>query len=194
MQVLALLGSPRKKGNTGIVLDTALAELKAAGAKVAKRFLASMDISGCAECFTCQQVAGRPGCVVKDDMQKVYRDLLKADLIVFATPVFCWGASAQLKAVMDRCYAMFKFQNESADYACLLEGKRTALIVTAGGPRDDGADLVEAAYRRFVKFGRLHHAGSLLACSLTTPEATAHDGKLAARARRLGQRLAKPRG
>lgn len=186
-RVLAIQGSPRRRGNTATVLEHVLAVLRKNGARVKSIDLGLLTLKGCNECFACQKVLDRPGCPIRDDIQDIYGELLKADLIIFATPVFCWGPSAQMKAVFDRCYALFKFSEDP--YRCLLEGKRAALVVTAAGDRTDGADLVGDAYRRFIEYARVRNAGAFLACSLSKPEDTARDKRLAARASRFGEKL-----
>ena len=135
MDILAIQGSPRKNGNTDIVLDWTLDALRdTTQAHVEKVYVRDLDIGGCIECFACQKVVDKPGCSVKDDMIELYDKILAADLVVYASPVFCWGMTAQIKAVFDRLYATFKFNQEP--YVSMLKGKRGALIVTAGGTRD----------------------------------------------------------
>jgi len=188
MRVLALQGSPRKKGNTDAVLTAVLDELKSKKAQVKKMHIASMNVSGCSECFTCQKSKKKPGCAVKDDMQKIYREMLKSDLVMFATPVFCWGMSAQLKASVDRCFAMCKF-DEQMNYESLFEGKKTALVVTAGGPKEDGADAVVDWYKRFCKFMRTGKPNMLVCASVETPSKIAEDKRLISRAKQFARKL-----
>ena len=181
MKVLAIQGSPRKNGNTDILLDRVLARLREAhGADAEKLYAAKLDVGGCIECFSCQIVTGEPGCAVKDDMGQVYEKMLAADLLVFASPVFCWGMTAQIKAVFDRLYATFKFNEEP--YVSLLEGKRAALIVTAGGEEDDGAAICREGYQKLMGFARAQDCGALLAPMLKEPSDTEADGAVLARA------------
>jgi multimeric flavodoxin WrbA len=192
MRILMLQGSPRKGGNTDVVLTEMASRLREAGATVSKIYLGRLGFSGCTECFACQKRADRPNCSLDDDMQKVYKRMLAADMVVFATPVFCWGPTAQLKAVLDRCYAFCKFQ-EDGSYNSLLRGKRCALVTTAGGTKDDGADLVVDSYRRFTKFMGLRSAGELVCALLTSPDETANNARMMARARRFAERLVRPK-
>ncbi|HOX39429.1 MAG TPA: flavodoxin family protein [Candidatus Brocadiia bacterium] len=189
MKVLAINGSPRAKGNTDIVLEWTLDELRAKGAKVEKVMAARRKISGCVECFACQKDKDTPGCAVKDDMQALYGKILKADLIILASPVFCWGITAQIKAILDRCYAFFKFNQEP--YVCLMAGKKMALVITAGGGLDDGPKACEAQYLAFGEFAGVENAGVLLVPNAKGPEETNKDADLKQRAAKFGQRLAK---
>ena len=190
MKVLAIQGSPRKKGNTDLVLDWVLKAVRQKGHRsLGKLYAADLDVAGCGECFACQRHEEEPGCSIKDDMGIVYKKMLAADLIVLATPVFCWGPTAQLKAILDRLYATFKFGEDP--YVSLLEGKSAALVVTAGGGEDDGADCCEEMYRELFKFARAKDRGVFIAPNLSVPAATRTDTKLMKKAEAFGARIAK---
>jgi len=98
--------------------------------------------------------------------------------------------SAQLKAVVDRLFATFKFDDEG-EYVALLGGKRAALVVTAGGTKDEGADLCKAAFDRLVRFGRMKSSGALIAPLLREPADTKRDAKLMKKAEAFGERIAR---
>jgi multimeric flavodoxin WrbA len=189
MNVVAIQGSPRRGGNTEIVLEAVLAGLaEKTDAAVTTIRSADKDIAGCSECFTCQTVSDAPGCAIDDDMGAVYEALLGADLILLASPVFCWSVTAQLKAVLDRLYACFKF-NESPPL-CLLAGRDVALVVTAGGGRNDGADLCEGMFERLATMGQANDRGRLICPFLQDPSQTRRDTALLERARQFGASLA----
>ena len=104
MFVLGLQGSPRIKGNTSILLSAFLAEAESLGAHTKRLDVARMDITPCQECGTC----GKEGfCPVDDDMQQIYPLLRSADLIVMATPIFFYSATAQMKALIDRSQVLW---------------------------------------------------------------------------------------
>lgn len=100
MLVTGLLGSPRRDGNTEILLDRALAGAAEAGADTKKLVLCEYDISGCIECNDCYESGT---CTIGDDMDHIYEALERADRIIFAAPMFFMGLPAQAKAVIDRC-------------------------------------------------------------------------------------------
>ena len=104
MLVLGLQGSPRVKGNTSILLSAFLTEAERLGARTEYIDVARRNISPCLECGVCEQ---KGFCLIDDDMQEVYPLLRHADLIVMATPVFFYGATAQLKALIDRSQALW---------------------------------------------------------------------------------------
>ena len=85
MNILGILGSPRKRGNTDTLLDIALKEAKGQGATVSKVSLRDRRIAPCDGCGKCQKTGK---CVVKDDMQEIYQKMRDADGILWATPVY----------------------------------------------------------------------------------------------------------
>ena len=98
MKILALLGSPRPAGNTHAVLETILTAAEEAGAQTETIKLSELDkLTGCMECNACQQHSDEPGCAVKDDMPLVIGKAIRADVIVWATPVFWWAWMALLE-------------------------------------------------------------------------------------------------
>jgi multimeric flavodoxin WrbA len=103
LKVLGISCSPRKGGNTEILINEALAGAKEEGADIELLKIHEMKIAPCDGCTTCQQ-SGE--CRIKDDMQKVYPKLLAADGIILGSPVYFWSVSAQTKIFMDRTYAL----------------------------------------------------------------------------------------
>jgi multimeric flavodoxin WrbA len=104
MKALVILGSPRKGGNTEILADQVMAGLKEAGADVDLLRLADYRISPCIACGGCEKT-GR--CVVQDDMQELYPRIDGADRLVLVSPIYFYGVTAQLKAFIDRCQALW---------------------------------------------------------------------------------------
>lgn len=103
MKITGILGSMRKKGNTEILLDVALDEARKTGANVSKLTLREMTIGPCDGCGACFK---KGECIIKDDMGEVYSEMIKADGIIWATPVYFWSMSAVTKLAMDRTYAL----------------------------------------------------------------------------------------
>ena len=104
IRVLGILGSPRRQSNTEILLDSALAGAVDRGAEVEKVSLSEMDIAPCKEIYACLE-SGR--CAIHDDMQFLYEKLLTVDHVIFASPIFFYGITAQAKAMVDRCQALW---------------------------------------------------------------------------------------
>ncbi len=98
------MGSPRIKGNTDLLLDEALKGAKSEGAEVAKIVVDKLKIAPCREYYGCLKDGN---CVIRDDMDGIYPKLLAADGIIIASPMFFYGLTAQLKALIDRCQALW---------------------------------------------------------------------------------------
>ena len=97
--VLGILGSPRRGGNAEAMLDKALEGASQAGASCDKISLNELSIRPCQECGGCD---GTAECVIRDDMDKVYRKVDSADAIILASPIFFGDITAQAKAMIDR--------------------------------------------------------------------------------------------
>ncbi len=104
MKVLGIAGSPRRGGNTDLLLDEVMKGAASRGAEVKTIILNNLKIDPCQHCDTCL-VKGR--CKIQDDMQMVYRELEAADRIVLASPIHFMGVTAQMKAMIDRCQALW---------------------------------------------------------------------------------------
>ena len=100
--ILIIIGSPRKKGNTYQLAQAFLKGAQEEGAQVRVVDLAETRIQGCLDCSGCEKT-GR--CVQKDGMEEVYEAIGDCDLLVLATPIFFFSLSAQLKAVLDRLHS-----------------------------------------------------------------------------------------
>ena len=130
-KIVILLGSPRREGNSAALAER-IAE-GAAGAKVEVFYLHGMKIAPCNACEGCHK-PGAKGCVIKDDMQRLYPPMTEADAIVFASPIYWFTVSAQMKLAMDRCYALIRPDGHA------FRGKRIGLAFSYGGedPFDSG--------------------------------------------------------
>jgi len=103
--LLALLGSPRRNGNTETLLDAAIYGAREAGANIEKINLDELNIQPCRECYTCSK---NGHCVIEDDLQPIYEKIIGSNRIIMATPIFFMGFSAQLKLVIDRCQCFWE--------------------------------------------------------------------------------------
>lgn len=102
MNILILTGSPRKNGTSNLLLKNFLNGIDKEKNNIKRYDTAFLKIDGCNACYECEN--GK--CIKKDDMQDIYNDLLRADMIVFVTPIYYYNFSAQLKKVIDRFYAI----------------------------------------------------------------------------------------
>jgi len=137
-KIVIVKGSPRIKGNSAILAEQVAAGAKAAGAEVESFYLHGMDIQACDACDACQGVAD-VDCILDDDMQILYPKLREADAVVYASPIYWFTVTAQLKLFIDRCYGMGSDTYEVESH--VLAGKRIGVLLTFGGddPFDAGA-------------------------------------------------------
>ena len=104
MKVLGIAGSPRRGGNTDLLLAEVMRGTASKGAEVKTIILNDLKITPCQHCDACLK---KGKCRIRDDMQMVYRELEQADVIVVASPVQFMGITAQMKAMIDRCQALW---------------------------------------------------------------------------------------
>jgi len=128
--IVGICGSPRK-GATEHVLREALDRLETMGFKTELFTVRNKKIGFCIHCDYCLK---HKECIKKDDMNSVYKLLNEADGLIFATPVYNGGVSAQTKAIMDRCRALF-----AADSNVLKH--KIGMAIAVGGDRIGGQEL-----------------------------------------------------
>ena len=104
MKILGIMGSPRLKSNADLLLDEALRGAQSQGAEVEKIGVDKLNISPCREYYGCLKDGN---CVIRDDMDDIYPKLLDADCVIVASPIFFYGLTAQVKALIDRCQALW---------------------------------------------------------------------------------------
>lgn len=182
MHIVSILGSPRPRGNTATVLSYAETTLRASQ-RLERINLGDYRVNGCLGCAACKAVAAEPGCVQQDDAPALLQRLLAADAVIYATPLYCWGFSAQLKAFIDRHFALVSDVG-GPDWKALVRGKPMALLVTCAGPEADNADLIQVAFERMGRYLKTRIVGSYVVPFCTSPD------RLGAEARAVAERLA----
>ncbi len=166
MKILTILGSPRRHGNTAAVLEQF--ETLAAGQHEIERInITDWNVNGCLGCDACQKRLDEPGCRQRDDGVALLLRVLAADLIVYTSPVYAWGITAQLKALFDRHYCLVKW---SAGEKALMAGKRAILLVTCGGSAAENADLVQPMFTRQMACMQTEVVGLFVLPDCTTPQ------------------------
>jgi multimeric flavodoxin WrbA len=105
VKIVAIGGSPRANGNSNSLLRTAVEAAVERGATAEYFYPRRMDVAGCLGCDSCRR-APEAVCVQKDDMHLIYAAIKACDALVLASPVYFYGMSSWLKAVVDRCYAL----------------------------------------------------------------------------------------
>lgn len=177
MKVIAIFGGPRKKGNTATVLGWVEEELTSLGHQVERINLASKKINGCISCYKCKDNPDEPGCVQKDDAPAIINQMVASDTVIYASPLYYWGFSAQMKALIDRCYSLYRGECGTPNHTSFVEGQRQALIVTAADPFENNTEQILIAFQRMLVYNKSHSAGELLVCNSTTPEELSEEVK-----------------
>lgn len=157
MRICVLMGSPRLNGNTAELLKPFMAELKESGAEVEYITLVDKNILSCKSCYSCQDITGKYGCVLQDDMQTIVSGIVKSDCFVLATPIYTWYCTAEMKTMLDRLYGMNKYYGNGS--GSLWAGKTCAIIATHGYEADYAIDTFETGIRRLCKHSKLNFIG-----------------------------------
>ena len=147
-KILILNGAGKKNGNTAALINAFKEGAESAGNDVKEFYLHTMNIKGCMDCQGC---AGKPKgdltpCVQKDDMQQIYDAYVDCDVVVFATPVYWFTISAQLKTAVDRLYAIQR--NHGFEAA----SKETVFLMTSGGSAEMNPLAIQW-YQMFEQMG-----------------------------------------
>ena len=179
MKCYILMGSPRKNGNTISIVRPFMEALSGQNVDNQLVWLYDKKINGCVACRKCQKDWARFGCVFNDDAQEIFDNTLASDLIVLATPIYCWYCTSPMKSALDRLmYGMNKYYGEEKGPS-IWAGKRVAIITTCGYEAHKGADLFEGGIRRYCKHSRLNYAGMLVERDLGYRSTFIDDDKIA---------------
>ena len=149
MNVIAFLGSPRKGGNTELLLSEAIRGAEESGVKVKLYDLCKMNISPCENCGGCDETGE---CIIHDDMDEIAKSIRGASRIILASPIFFFGLSAQAKAMIDRCQQfwcekyLLKRPIPPGD-----RGRKGLLIVVGGMRKELGVSCSDATATAFFR-------------------------------------------
>ena len=161
MKVLGIFGSPRRGGNTEILLEEALKGAEKEGAKVERLYLNDFTITPCKECHGCDDTGN---CIILDEMEKVYPKLLEADVVILASPIFFYGVTASAKALIDRSQALWARKYLLKDPSLGKEGKkRKGFFISLGATK--GQKIFEGAIltvKYFFDVFNAEYVGELL--------------------------------
>jgi len=189
LRVLGIAGSPRRGGNTDILLKEVLRGAASKGAEIKKIILSRLKIAPCQHCDACLET-GR--CKIKDDMQMIYDELERADRIVLASPVHFMGVTAQTKAMIDRCQALWVRKYRLKQPPLGNKREKKGLFVSVGGMKI--ANLFEpalATVKSLFKVLDIAYAGGLLFPGVDEKGAIKNHPEALKQAFLAGQRLVK---
>ena len=177
MKIVILEGSPNKNGSSNLLADCFKQGAEEAGHTVEIIDAAHADIHPCTGCIHC----GYEGpCVQKDEMDRIRPKILEADMLVFATPLYYYGMSAQLKVLIDRFCAF----NSSVQRRHM----KSALLAAAWNSDDWTFEALESHYKTLVRYLNLADMGMVLGAGCGTPSMTRHS-QFPQQAYNLGNRL-----
>lgn len=151
MKILVITGSPRKNGNSNTLADNFIKGAEEAGHSVVRFDAAFKNVHPCVACNKC----GMNGeCVFKDDFEFVKANIVDADCVVFATPMYYFGISAQLKAVIDRFYAI---------NGKIHVSKKGVLLMTYADTSERTAQPIISHYETLLRYLGWMDAGKIIA-------------------------------
>jgi len=188
MKVVCLLGSPREKGNSELLVDEVVAPLRERGAEVTTHRLNSLKYRGCQACMACK--TSSEACVLKDDLTPVLADVRAADVVVFASPVYYGDVTGQMKCFVDRSFEFLVPEFINTDKPSrLAPGKRSVIVLTQAAAEEQFADVF-GRYKGFLEFYGFREVHQGRACGAYAKGAVAENGKALQRARTVGEALA----
>ena len=141
IKIVAVYGSPRRNGNTSLLLKKAVQGAREAGAEVEEIVLRDLKISPCLEIYGCKET-GR--CVIEDDFHRVLDQLQACQGLILASPIFFYSVSAHTKMLIDRCQSLWvkKYWIDKIPYGG-WEPKRKGLFISVGATK--GKKLFDGA-------------------------------------------------
>lgn len=161
MKIIVLFGSPNADGSTKIITDSFVKGATESGHDCEILDVCKMNVHPCIGCVAC----GYEGpCVQTDDVEIIREKLLAADMVVFSTPLYYYGMTAQLKIVVDR----FCAYNGSLNSKHL----KSALLAVAWNSSDWTFDALESHYKTLVRYINFEDKGMILGYGCGTPGMT----------------------
>lgn len=186
IKVVGISGSPRRLGNSELLLDRALEGAKLSGAHVEKIILNELCFKPCQECGGCAKTGA---CVIKDDMDGIYKKLSTADVVIVATPIFFASVSAQLKAMIDRLQcvweAKYNLSRPSPD-----KKRKGIFISVAGSYRKDSFENARAVVKAFFSTCDIDYLDEIFCGGIEKKADVDDNAKLLDKAFELGKRAA----
>ncbi len=193
LKVLGLASSPRRQGNTELLLDQVLAGAASKGAQTEKVVLSAMRMDPCDGCEACYET-GR--CIVQDEYQLLYPKLIKAERIVLAAPIFFLGLPAQAKAFIDRCQCFWarKYVLNSPLPPTDSGVKRQGFLVSTAGGADTTFECARRTLKAFLDTLDASYGGELIFPGIDDKGAILKHPTALEQALALGKSMAVPGG
>lgn len=187
MNVIAINGSPRKKGNTAAIINAVLDGARSAGAETSEAHLHTLDMKGCMGCLSCRTKHGV--CAQKDALSPFLEAMKSCDGVVFGCPIYMYRICGQMKLFVDRLYSLYPPKEGGGYNSAVPPGKRFAVVISQGAP---DAEQYSKSVRWLAgmagsglgleEIGRIIHTNSNISPA-------AKDQALLEKARRIGVQL-----
>ncbi len=182
-KILGIMGSPRKKGNTHILISKILEGAKSEGAKGDILFLNDLTIQECDGCHRCWRGTE---CSKEDDMNRLYPKIIESDGIVFGTPVYWYGPTALMKGFIDRFVYFNCPENRKK-----IRGKPAVLAVPFEEEDPQAAALLKASFEKSLVYLEMNLIGTILVPGVSQKGEILEKVDLLGEAYELGRRLAR---
>jgi multimeric flavodoxin WrbA len=185
-KILGVIGSPRKKGNTHILVSRILDGAKEEGADTEIIFLNDLDIRECDGCHSCWK--GRQ-CSKKDDMNAIYPKIIESDIIIFGTPVYWYGPTALMKCFIDRFVYFNCPENRSK-----IKGKAAVLAIPFEEDNIKTADLLIRFFVKSLRYLEMKIIGKILSPGVSARGDILKKEEFLKKGYQLGRRISKFKG
>jgi multimeric flavodoxin WrbA len=187
VKVLGIAGSPRRGGNTDLLLAEFMKGAASQGAETKTIELRGFKFETCRHCDACLKTGQ---CVVKDDMQDIYRELEQSDRIVIASPVQFVGPTAQLKAMIDRCQCLWARKYVLKIPPLDEERPRKGFFISVGGTKlKNMFEPSLAVVKTWFHILNVEYAGELLFKGIDEKGAVKEQSDTLKQAYEAGQKL-----
>jgi multimeric flavodoxin WrbA len=182
-KILGVVGSPRKKGNTHILVSRILDGARYEGAKTEIIFLKDLNIQECDGCYVCWK--GKQ-CSKKDDMNKIYPKIIQSDVIIFGTPVYWYGPTALMKCFIDRFVYFNCPENRKK-----IRGKLAVIAVPFEEENPKTANLLVKFFEKSLHYLEMKLIDKILVPGVSSRGDILRKGELLEKGYKLGRKLAK---
>ena len=186
--VVAVIGSPHRKGTCDALCEQVLAGAAKSGATVEKFYLQELEIHPCDACETCHAKGSGSQCMIADDMMPLYPKLKECDVLVIASPIFFFSLSAQTKLFLDRLYPFVTENGMRMKMKHLV----ACLSYGASDPLESGVVNAVGMLRDFCLFSK--RAFSCVHVSSARPADLRKNSPAMQNAHILGKRIGKTPG
>ncbi|MBF0504324.1 MAG: flavodoxin family protein [Candidatus Omnitrophica bacterium] len=187
--ILVVSGSPKKDGNTAWLIKWFAQGARSVGSSVKIIRAAGLKhkVVGCTSCRLCQKKQAFR-CVIKDEVSDCVASFLDADVIVMASPLYFYGASSQLKAVVDRMFSLYKWNNEANTMQTPLKGK--TFVFLGSGYEDVGFDAFEKPFALTAEYTGMSYASLVVRNAGVSGQISRRQGGFSKKAFELGKKIA----